>query len=48
MTITDDGLIAGEIYKFRYRAVNSYGAGTYSEETDVGVAAFPAQPNAVT
>ena len=37
-------LVAGTIYKFKYRAYNLYGFSDWSEELNVGMGADPAQP----
>ena len=47
VTVADDLLSAGTIYKFKYRAVNSYGSSDYSEELNAGLGALPLKPNPV-
>ena len=42
--VASDGLASGEIYKFRYRAVNEYGEGDYSDTIEVGASSFPDPP----
>lgn len=39
--MADDSLIAGTIYKFKYRAVNAYGDSAWSEELNAGVSSLP-------
>lgn len=41
-TITGN-LVAGRVYKFRYRARNIYGWGEYSDQGDILAAAIPSQ-----
>jgi hypothetical protein len=47
VTVADDALVAGTIYKFKYRATNEYGASEWSEELDAGVSSLPAKATAV-
>lgn len=47
-TVPSDGISQGQIYKFKYRAVNSYGESDYSDEVDGGISSFPATPSAPT
>ena len=44
MTVVDDGLTAGVIYKLRVLAVNLYGSSELSDEVNAGVSSFPAKP----
>jgi hypothetical protein len=39
--VADDSLVAGSIYKFKYRAVNAYGESDFSEELDAGLSSYP-------
>lgn len=48
VTVADDSLVAGTIYKFKFRAQNSYGYSDYSDECEAGVSSFPAAPAAPT
>jgi len=48
VTVIDDDLVQGTIYKFKYRAVNLYGNSDWSEELNAGVGAYPAKPQPVT
>lgn len=48
MTVDDDGLTAGTIYKLRVLAVNLYGSSELSDEVNAGVSSFPGKPNPVT
>jgi hypothetical protein len=43
VTVDDDLLVSGTIYKFKYRAVNAYGDSSWSEELDAGVSSLPAK-----
>jgi hypothetical protein len=47
VTVAVDSLIAGTIYKFKYRAINLYGESDWSEELNAGVSSLPLQPNQV-
>ena len=47
MTVLDDGIVAGLIYKLKYRATNMYGYSDFSEELNIGVTSFPAKPDPV-
>lgn len=47
ITVVDDALVAGTIYKFKYRAVNKYGTSDWSEELNAGVSSLPTKPNPV-
>jgi len=47
VTVDDDSLTAGVIYKFKYRAKNKYGVSDWSEELDAGVSSLSAKPNQV-
>ena len=40
-------MLPAYIYKFKTRALNVYGYSDWSEELDVGVSSFPAQPAAL-
>jgi hypothetical protein len=44
LTTLLDFIAAGSIYKFKYRAINSYGPSDFSDEVDGGISSFPAQP----
>ena len=46
MNTGTDAITSGSIYKFKYRAVNSYGASDFSDEVDGGISSFPATPAA--
>ena len=48
LTIADDGIEAGIIYKLRVLAVNIFGASDLSDEVNAGVSSFPAKPDSVT
>lgn len=47
LTVADDALAAGTIYKLKYRAVNAYGDSEWSEELDAGVSSLPAKATQV-
>lgn len=47
VTISDDGLSSGVIYKFKYRAINIYGYSDWSEDLNAGLSSFPVKPNPV-
>jgi hypothetical protein len=47
-TSAPDSLVAGSIYKFKYRALNDYGASDFSDEVNAGVTSFPTTPTAPT
>ena len=47
MTVADDNLQQGIIYKLRSLAVNAYGSSELSEEVNAGVSSFPTKPNPV-
>lgn len=47
LTVADDALQQGIIYKLRSLAVNAYGSSELSEEVNAGVSSFPAKPNPV-
>jgi hypothetical protein len=48
LTVANDGIVAGLIYKLKYRATNVYGYSDFSEELNIGVTSFPAKPDPVT
>jgi len=48
MSVGADSLVAGQIYKFKYKAVNAFGDSDFSDECDGGVSSFPATPTAPT
>lgn len=41
LTVADDSLQAGTVYKFKLLAKNAYGASDFSEELDAAIASFP-------
>ncbi len=45
VSVEADNLIAGVIYKFKYRAVNIYGDSDWSEELNAGLSSLPYKPN---
>ena len=45
--VTKSDVLAGQIYQFRYRAVNRQGPGPYSQIAQLKAANVPAQMNAV-
>ena len=47
LTVADDNLTQGIIYKLRALAVNAYGSSDFSDEVDAGVSSFPGKPNSV-
>ncbi len=47
LSITGAQIIAGRTYKFKYRAFNIHGWGSYSDPVDILAASSPSQMNAV-
>ena len=47
LTDTEDGLVSGEKYRFRIKAVNSFGDSAYSPELEVAAAPLPTAPERV-
>ena len=46
--MSDASLTAGQIYKFKHRAINELGDSDFSDTIDVGVSDFPAAPDNLT
>jgi hypothetical protein len=40
------GLVAGQLYRFRFRAVNFYGNSPYSDTVRIGLGPLPVAPTA--
>jgi len=47
VSVANDQLVNGTIYKFKYRAVNKYGNSDFSDELTVGLGSKPQKPNSV-
>jgi hypothetical protein len=48
VTTAANGIVAGSIYTFKYRAINVVGASPFSDETRIAAASPPAKPAAPT